>query len=282
MEYWLIQILNSITLGMLLFLLASGFTIVFGLMQIANLAHGGLYLLGGYLCYTVTKYTGNFFFGVASGMLFVGIIGVVVYRTMLGGVRAHLSQVLLTIGLMFIFGDIALWIWGGRPLLVPKPGLFEGSISLFGSAFPLYRLFIIAVGLMIATFLWWFDRKTKYGAIIRAGVDDSEMVRGIGININLVMILVFGIGASLAALAGALGGPFMGLFPGEDTEVLLLALVVVVVGGPGSLAGAFFCAIMIGIVENLGKVIFPEISVFLIFVVMAIVLVVKPSGLFGK
>ena len=282
MEYWILQILNGVSWGMLLFLISAGFTLTFGLMQVISVAHGTFYMLGGYLALTVVRSISSFPLGMLGAVLAMGIFGMVVYRVLLRRNLGELEQVFLTLGLFFFFGDIALWVWTGHPALIAKPALFEGVIRLGSSTYPLYRLFVISVGLIVAAFLWWFQEKTKYGALIRAGVDDEEMSQSIGINIALLKTLVFGLGTALAALGGVLGGPLMGVYPGLDLEVLLFAMVVVVIGGIGSLFGAFIAALIVGLADNLGKVIFPEFSLFLVFALMAMVLVVRPSGLFGK
>jgi branched-chain amino acid transport system permease protein len=282
MEFWALQILNGITLGMLLFILAAGFTLIFGLMGVLNLAHGSLYLLGAYVGFSVAGYTHNFFLAIAAAVLAVGAVGMLIHWGLLRYIPEHLPQVLLTIGLLFILADATLWIWGGYPFMIGKPVGFQGTISLGDVSFPAYRLLVIMVGALVAVFLWWFQEKTKYGAIIRAGVDNEEMAQGVGINIRLVMTLVFGLGAALAALGGVIGGPFVGIYPGLDLEVLTLALVVVVIGGLGSLVGAFVGALIIGLADNLGKILLPELSLFLIFALMAIILAIRPTGLFGR
>jgi branched-chain amino acid transport system permease protein len=282
MEYWILQILNGVSWGMLLFLIASGFTLTFGLMRVISVAHGSFYMLGGYLALSVVRSTGSFSLGAIGSVLAMGIVGMGIYRALLRHNLGELEQVFLTFGLLFLLGDIALWVWTGHPALITKPKAFDGVVRLWDSTYPLYRLFVIATGLIVAAFLWWFQERTRYGALIRAGVDDEEMSRAIGINIALLKTLVFGLGTALAALGGVLGGPLMGMYPGLDLEVLLLAMVVVVVGGVGSLLGAFVSSLIVGLADNLGKVVLPELSLFLVFAIMAIVLVVRPSGLFGK
>jgi len=194
----------------------------------------------------------------------------------------ELQQVLLTFGFVLIIADLCLWIWGGAPLALPKPSTFKGSIWIGNVVFPSYRLFVILIGLIIGVGLWIFQEKTKFGAIVRAGVDDEEMLRGSGINIQVVFTGVFGLGALLAGLGGIIGGPFVGVFPGVDLWILLLALVIVIIGGIGSLKGAFIGSLFVGLIDNFGKALFPEISLFTIFAPMAIILAIKPSGIFGK
>ncbi len=283
MEFWLVQILNGTTMGMLLFMLAAGFTVIFGLMGIVNLAHGSFYMLGAYVGITLARSTDSFLAGVVTGACIIGLIGVVMRRGLLQYyAKEPLAQVLLTIGLLFILADAALWIWGGDPYLLKKPAGFEGSVGIGAISFPTYRFLVIIVGLIMAILLWLFQERTKYGAIIRAGVDDEEMTRGIGINSPLVMTLVFGLGALLGGLGGVIGGPIMGSYPGLDLDVLVLAMAVVIIGGKGSLVGAFVGALFVGLADTFGKVLFPEFNYFLIFGFMAVILAVKPTGLFGR
>ncbi len=283
MALWSIQILNGITLGMLLFLLAAGFTLIFGLMGVLNLSHGTLYLLAGYMAAAVVRYTNNFVLTVIAGMLAIGILGMIIHQRLLRYTSGHLPQALLTIGIALFFSDLAIWIWGGNPFRVRKPAGFQGSLHMVGSiSFPSYRLLVIIIGVLVAAFLWWFHERSKYGAMIRAGVDDEEMARAIGINVRLLMTLVFGLGAVLAGLAGVIGAPFLGVYPGHDMEVLMLSLVVVVIGGMGSLVGAFVGALIVGVADNISKILFPDLGLFFIFGLMALILAVKPTGLFGR
>ena len=279
-----LQIFNGVTFGMLIFLLATGLTLTLGLMNVANLAHGSFYMLGGYIGFSVALYTGNFFLGLLASIFSIWIGGMLMYRGLLQQrfAKGELSQMLLCFGVILIVSDLCLWLWGGYPKFVVKPMLFKGSIHLDRIVLPTYRFVVIIVGAIIAVFLWWFQGKTKYGAIIRAGVDDEEMARGIGINIILVRLLVFSLGTALAACAGFLGGPILGLYPGIDVEVLLMAIVVVVIGGVGSLSGALVGAIFIGLINSFGRSLFPEFAMFTIFAPMAIVLAIRPSGLFGE
>jgi branched-chain amino acid transport system permease protein len=282
MESWIVQALNGIALGMLLFIIAAGFTLIFGLMGVLNLGHGTLYLIGGYVGVSVSRYTNNFFLAAIAGMFTIGIFGILMQHLLLRHTHEHLPQALLTIGVSLFFGDLAIWIWGGFGHLVKKPASFEGSIQISEFSFPSYRFLVIIVGVIVAVFLWWFHERSIYGAIVRAGEDNEEMTQGIGVNIRLVKTLVFGLGALLAGLGGVIGGPFLGVYPGHDLEVLTLAMVVVVIGGKGSLLGAFLGALIVGLADNLGRILLPELSLFLIFALMAIILAVKPEGIFGR
>jgi len=283
MIFFINQIINGFVFGMLLFLLAAGLTLMLGIMRIINLAHGSYYLLGGYIGFSIAKYTNSFFFACLGGLLSIGILGIFSYKIILEKhfTREPLAQVLVTFGMLLIISDLCRWIWGGTPLAIPKPEFLQGNINLGKIVVPVYRLAVIILGGMILIFLWWFQERTKYGAIVRAGVDDDEMTEGIGINISFVKTIIFGIGALLAGFAGVVGGPFVGLSIGLDIEILLLAIVVVVIGGMGSLKGAFCGALLIGLIDSFGKSLLPELSIFTIFATMFIVLAIKPGGLFG-
>lgn len=283
MNFWAMQILNSVSLGMLLFLIASGLSLIFGLMRIANLAHGSFYILGAYVGLSVLNRTESFTLACLAAGVGVPLLGIAMQRLFLD--RLHnqeLPQVLLTFGFSFILADLCLVVWGGTPQSLPKPELFARSIRYAGIFFPTYRLFVIAAGLVVALALWLFLEKTRIGAMVRAGVDDQEMARAVGVNASLVFTGVFALGVSLAALAGVLGGPIIGVFPGLDVEILLLALVVVVIGGMGSIKGAFVGSLLVGALDNFGKAFFPELAFFTIFAPMALVLALRPKGLFGR
>jgi branched-chain amino acid transport system permease protein len=284
MNFVLIQVFNGVTFGMLIFLLATGLTLTLGLMKVANLAHGSFYMLGGYIGYSVSIYTGNFFLGLLASVFSIWILGLLMYRGLLQQrfAQEEQSQILLCFGIILIVSDLSLWIWTGFPKFVNKPAVFEGSITMGDITLPVYRLMVIIAGAAIALFLWWFQTRTRYGAIIRAGVDDSEMSRGVGININLVRVLVFSLGTALAGAAGFLGGPILGLYPGVDQSVLLMAIVVIIIGGAGSLKGALIGALFIGLLNSFGRSLFPDFAIFMIFAPMAIVLAIRPSGLFGE
>ena len=283
MTLWAVHTLNGISFGVLLFLLAAGLSLIYGLMKILNLTHGSYYLLGAYVGLTVIRMTGSFVLAVVVATLAVALIGALMERFFLR--RFHLQelpQTLLTFGFLFIFADLALWIWGGNPQTLPKPAAFEHSVRVGELVYPSYRLFLIAVGLIVGAALWWFQEGTRVGAMLRAGVDDEEIARGLGINVSLLFTLVFSLGAFLAALGGVLGGPIIGVYPGADFEVLLLAFVVVIVGGLGSLKGALIGGLLVGLLDNFGKAFFPEFALFAMYVPMAIILVLRPTGIFGR
>lgn len=278
-----IQILNGLTLAMLLFLLASGLSIIFGLMRIINLAHGSFYLLGGYVGLSVINATDNFWLGLLVAPIVVGVLGMFTQRFLLQRVQHNeLAQVLMSFGLLLIISDAALWWWGGLPQTLPRPEFLDGSYRVAGLVFPKYRLALTIAGVAVAIGLWLLIERTRIGAIIRAGVDDADMTRATGINIRLVFLMVFAAGAALAAAAGVLGGAMLGVYPGADFEVVLQAFAVVVIGGLGSLRGAFIGSLLIGLIDTLGKALMPDLAMFTVFVPMVAMLAIKPNGLFGR
>jgi branched-chain amino acid transport system permease protein len=240
-------------------------------------------MLGGYIGLSVQRATGSFVLALVVATLVVAGIGAVMERFFLR--RFHLDempQTLLTFGFIFIFADLSLWLWGGNPQTLSKPEWLSSSMELGEGMYPSYRLFLIAVGLAVGGALWWFQDGTRIGAMVRASVDDEETARGLGVNVSLLFTLIFALGAFLAALGGVLGGPLLGVYPGADFEVLLLAFVVVIVGGLGSMKGALVGGLLVGLLDNFGKTFFPEFAMFTIFVPMAVILAVRPTGLFGR
>ncbi len=283
MTFWLVQTLNGISYGVLLFLLAAGLSLIFGLMKILNLTHGSFYLLGGYLGLLVFHRTGSFVIAVLAASCAIAVVGAMIERLFLR--RFHLQelpQALVTFGFLFIFSDLATVIWGGNPQTMPKPDIFSSSLQLGSFFYPSYRLFIIVFGLVIAALLWWLQEGTRIGAMVRASVDDEEVARALGVNVSLLFTVVFALGAFLAALGGVMGGPIVGVYPGADFEVLLLGFVVVIIGGLGSLKGALVGGLIVGLLDNFGKVLFPELALFTIFAPMALILAIRPAGLFGR
>jgi branched-chain amino acid transport system permease protein len=280
--YWLTHIVNGLSFGMLLFVLAAGLSLIFGLCRIVNLSHGSFYLLGGYIGFSTVRLTGNFPLAVFLSMVSMAVLGILTERFLLRRFRVKpLAQVLLTFGLIFVFQDGAIWIWGGTPVLLKKLPILTGATNILGFYYPTYRLLILLIGLVILFFLWWLLIRTRLGIFIRAAVDDGEMANGVGIRMNLLMTLAFGFGTLLTGLAGSVGAPFLGVYPGLDIEVLLYAMAVVIVGGLGSLKGSFLGALMVGLVDSLAKALWPETGMFSMFALMAIVLILKPTGLFG-
>lgn len=284
MENLIIQFLNGLVFSMLLFTMAAGLSLIFGQMDVVNLAHGSFYLLGGYIGLTMVRRVGNFWLALIVAPLLVGGLGLVLeyfFLRRLYGRHRHLDQVLFTFGLALIAADLIRWYWGAYVESVPPPDALSGQVPVFAVQFPVYRLSLIVVGLALALFLWLLLERTRIGAIIRAGVADAQMVSALGIDIHKVFAGVFAFGVALAALAGVLGAPVLSLYPGLDFEILILTLVVVVVGGLGTLKGAFFGSLLIGMADTFGKAFLPEFTLFLIFAVMAVVLLLRPSGLFG-
>ena len=278
------QALNGLAYGVLLFLLSVGLTLIFGMLDIVNLAHGSYYLLGAYAGLTLIAATGNFWVALVAAPVVVGLIGAVVERTCLRPLyrRGPLDQVLLTFGLIYLFEDLVKWIWGGRIRSIPTPTLFSSSVTFFGATIPSYRLFVIVFGLLVAVALWALIEKTRLGAVIRAGVFDSEMTAGMGINIDRVFTGVFAFGAALAGLSGVIAGPIQSAYPPMGASILVPALIVVVVGGLGSLKGSLAGSLIIGQAETFGKVWLPGASMLIIYVVMALILLFRPQGLFGR
>src|SRR5574341_903050 len=283
MEFWVTQSFNGISYGALLFLLASGLSLIFGVMRIVNLAHGSYFLLGGYVGLTTMWQTKSFPLAILSGALAVALIGLGMERLFLRRLQKQvLAQVLMTMGFALIFQDLALLIWGGDPNTIPVPRVLAGSLRLGLVVLPIYRLFIIGAAGAVGLALWLLLERTRAGAAIRAAVDDWEMAQGVGINVPLVSMGVFALGACLAALGGVVGGGFIGVYPGVDFEVLPYAFVVVIVGGLGSLPGVVVGSVLVGLLDNFGKALFPELSYFTLFAPMALVLAIKPTGLFGR
>jgi branched-chain amino acid transport system permease protein len=278
-----IQTLNGLSFGMLLFLLAAGLSLIYGLMRIINITHGSYYLVGGYVGLTVVRETGNFLVAVIAAALSVGAVGMIMERFFLRRVQHQmLRQTLLTFGFLFLFADLSLAMWGGNPATLPVPAPFARSVQLAGVVYPSYRLLLIAVGFAVAAALWWFQERTRFGAMVRAGVDNEEIARALGINVSLMSTLVFGVGALLAGIGGVLAGPMLGVYPGADLDVLLLGFVVVIIGGLGSLKGALVGAILVGLLDTYGKAYFPEFALFSVFVPMVVILAIKPTGLWGR
>ena len=282
MDYWIIQSFNAISFGALLFLLASGLSLIFGVMNIVNVSHGSYFMLGGYVGYSVLEQTGSLFLGAVVAGIAIALIGIAMHFFLLRRYQTHFPQVLMTMGFALIFRDLALVIWGGDPLSLAPPEFLSGSAQIGGITFPIYRGFVIAVAAVVAVGLWLFNERTSLGAKVRATVDDREMAAGMGINVHLVASFTFGLGAFLAAFGGVIGAPILGVFAGIDFDILPLAFVVVIVGGMGSLTGAAVGSIVVGLIDTFGKALIPDLSYFTLFLPMAVILAVRPQGLFGK
>src|SRR6188768_67983 len=271
----ILQAGNGISLAALLFLLASGFTLTFGLMRVVNMAYGAYYLLGGYVGYSIARRTGSFELAMLGGGLTIVVIGFFVDRFLIRPLGAnHLAQVLLTVGLA---------IWGGDNLKVLTPPYLRGAMELPGGLYyPKYRFALILFGTFAAVALWLMYHKTQIGAVVRAGVDDREMVNATGINVDRLFALVSALASFLAGMAGVVGGAFLTLNPGAEWDILVLALVVVIIGGLGSLEGAILGSIIVGLLDAYGRWLLPEFSYFVLFGPMAVLLLFRVTGIFGR
>ncbi|NVO14668.1 MAG: branched-chain amino acid ABC transporter permease [Rhodoplanes sp.] len=283
MSLWLTLAVNSFALGGLLFLLSAGFSLIFGLMRIPNLMHGSFFMLGAYFGVTLLSQGVNFWLAALGSGLLTALLGGLIERFLLRRLEGQvLPQVLLTLGFAFIIGDVCLMIWTGDPWQPPTPAHLQGAVQVAGLFFPIYRLVILAVAVVIAVALWILVDWTRLGAMIRAGVDDPPIARVVGIRVSQLFTLVFSLGAALAAFAGVMGAPYLSVYPGLDFEMLPLALIVVILGGTGSLLGALVGSFIIGFLYNFGQAMFPDLAYVILFLPMLLVLVLRPQGLFGK
>lgn len=287
MTFWLVLTVNSITFGGLLFLLSAGFSLIFGLMRIPNLTHGSLFMLGAYFGATfVGGLLGmmfNFWVAALMAALLVAAFGAVLERFLLRQLPGQqLAQVLVTLGVSFMAADFCLMVWGGDPINVANPPGLTGFLRFGPMVVPTYRLAIIVIAIVVAIGLWLLIDRTRLGAMIRAGVDDPDMARVVGIRVTQLFTIVFALGAGLAAFAGIIGAPILSVYPGLDQDMLPLALVVVILGGSGSLLGSFVGSIVIGFIYNFGQALLPELAYFVLFLPMLLVLILRPQGLFGR
>lgn len=287
MSFWLVLAVNSVTFGGLLFLLSAGFSLIFGLMRIPNLTHGSLFMLGAYIGATfvigVIGVKFNFWLAAVLATLAVALLGALAERLLLRRLPGEqLAQVLVTLGLSFMAADFCLMVWGGDPLSVATPPELAGFARFGVLVFPNYRLAIIVIAIIVAIGLWLLLERTRLGAMIRAGVDDPDMARVVGIRVSQLFTIVFALGAGLAAFAGIIGGPILSVYPGLDQDMLPLALVVVILGGSGSLLGSFVGSIIVGFIYNFGQALLPELAYFVLFLPMLLVLLLRPQGLFGR
>lgn len=294
------QFLNGLQIGLLLFLLAAGLTLVFGIMDLVNLAHGSLYMMGAYFAAVFVEWTGSFYLGALLALPAAALLGIVTEVIALRNLyaRDHLDHVLATFGLILFFNELARIIFGVGGMAIELPPLLEGQIEILpGLPYPTYRFAIIAVGLACAVFLYFLIQRTRLGMLIRAGASNREMIGALGIDIKLLFTLVFGLGSALAALAGLMSAPITTVQIGMGDDILILALVVIVIGGIGSIRGAFIAAVLIGVIDTMGRAFLPSIlgtvlspseagtlaqavSSMLIYLLMAGVLVLRPAGLF--
>jgi branched-chain amino acid transport system permease protein len=283
MQYWTIQTLNSLALGGLLFLLAAGFSLIFGLMRIANLTHGSMYMLGAYVGVSVLKFVPNLWVATLAAALVIAVFGGLLERLILRATAGNaLSQVLVTLGISFIVADLCLMLWGGDPIPISTPPAFQKPLIIGSVAFPTYRLVVVAIALLTAIGLYLLMERTRLGAMIRAGVDDMQMARAVGIPVSRLFTIVFCLGAALAGAGGVLGGPIMSAYPGLDADMLPLALIIVMLGGVGSLLGAFVGSFIIGAIYTFGTALLPDLAYVILFLPMIFVIGFRPSGLFGR
>jgi branched-chain amino acid transport system permease protein len=283
MQYWIIQALNSLALGGLLFLLAAGFSLIFGLMRIANLTHGSLYMLGAYVGVSVLRYVPNLWLAAFVAALAMAIFGALIERLVLRALVGNaLGQVLVTLGISFIVADACLMIWGGDPIPIATPAFLQKPLVLGGIPFPSYRLAVVGIAVVVASGLYVLMDRTRLGAMIRAGVDDMQMARAVGIPVSRLFTMVFALGAALAGAGGVLGGPIMSAYPGLDADMLPLALIIVMLGGVGSLLGAFIGSFVTGAIYTFGTALLPDLAYMILFLPMIFVIAFRPTGLFGR
>ncbi len=283
MQFWVIQTLNSLALGGLLFLLSSGFSLIFGFMRIANLTHGSLFMLGAYIGVSILKFVPNLWMAALLGGLAVGAFGGLVERFILRPLAGNVfGQVLVTLGISFIIADLCLMVWGGDPIPVATPQGLQQPLRIAGFAFPSYRLLVVGIAILAAIALYLLMERTRLGAMIRAGVDDMDMARAVGIPVSKLFTIVFCLGAALAGAGGIIAGPIMSAYPGLDADMLPLALIVVILGGMGSLVGAFVGSFVTGFVYTFGIALLPDLAYVILFLPMIFVIAFRPRGLFGK
>jgi branched-chain amino acid transport system permease protein len=282
-QFWVIQTLNSLALGGLLFLLSAGFSLIFGLMRIANLTHGALFMLGAYIGVSILKIVPNLWLTAVLGGLAVAAFGALLERLILRRLGSNvLGQVLVTLGFAFIIADACLVIWGGDPIPLPTPQALQQPLRLLGFAFPSYRLVVVAIAILTAIGLYLLMERTRIGAMIRAGVDDMDMARAVGIPVSRLFTTVFCLGSILAGAGGIIGGPMLSAYPGLDADMLPLALIIVMLGGVGSLVGAFVGSFIIGFIYTFGVALLPDLAYVILFLPMIFVIAFRPRGLFGK
>ena len=284
MTVYITQAMHGLVYGMLLFLVASGLTLVFGMMGVLNIAHAAFYMVGAYFAYALVVWTGNFWLCLILAPIGVGLMGAFLERTMMRKIHVfgHVHELMLTFGIFYILAELVKWIWGSYPLTVSAPNILSGSIPFMGGIYPTYRLFILLVSVIVLFVLAFIMQKTRIGIIVRAAVFDNEMVDILGTNVQLVFLGVFSIGSALAGLAGVVAAPFLSTYPGMGLDILVDAFVVIVIGGFGSIWGALLAALMIGELQSFGILFIPELALVFQFLLMAIVLVMRPQGLFGE
>jgi branched-chain amino acid transport system permease protein len=276
--------LHGLAYAGLLFLVSAGLTLVFGMMNVLNFAHAAMYMLGAYFSYTILQATDQFWLSLMVCPVLLFVVGALIERFLLRRVHVygHLHELLLTFGLAYIITEVVKWAWGNFPLAVNIGGFLANTVEIIGITYPVYRIFIFVCAVFVGTLMALILYKTRLGIILRAAVNDSEMVNALGFNVPLVFMGVFAFGAALSGFAGVIAGPLLSTYPGMAHEILIDAFVVIVVGGFGSLGGAVIASLLIGELQSFGVLLFPKLSVALVYLLMAVVLIVKPSGLFGE
>lgn len=275
--------LNGLSYAFILFLLAAGFSLTFGVMGVLNLAHGALYMLGAYIGLQVLSWVDAFWLAIVVAAAALAVIGLALYWFFLRRLYGRVpEQGVLTIGVSLMIANVVLWIWGPRAKIMQTPDIFTGVITVGGLSFPIYRLFVIGVGIVVLGLLWYIQDRTRAGAIIRAGMDNKDMTVSLGINYGLVSTMVFLLGMALAGVAGVIGAPITGAYPSMGDNLLLLTLIVVVVGGTGYIQGTVLGALVIGLLDTFGKAYIPQVALFFAWVVFLAVLLLRPSGLIGR
>ncbi len=284
METFVIQFLHGLAYGMLLFLVSSGLTLVFGMMSVLNIAHVGFYMLGAYFSYQMLHWVGNFWVGLVVCPVVVGFLGIAMERFLLRRVHVmgHVQEFVITFGILFALNETVKWVWGTEPLPVPVPAILSGSVMIMGNVYPAYRLFILFFSLAILIFLAGIMMKTRLGITVRAMVADRDMASALGTNTPFIFMFVMGIGSWLAGLAGVIAGPFISTYPGMAVEIMTDCFIVTVTGGLGSIGGAVLASFLIGQLSSFGILFIPRFAIVFGFLLMAIVLIIRPSGLFGE
>ncbi len=278
---FLFLLVNGLTFAGLMFVIASGFSLMFGLMRVVNLAHGAFYILGAYLAWTVQSQGGSWVLGLVVAAVGVGVLALLTFF-LVQRVKGDLPQTLLTLGLGIGVADLCLWIWGGLPKTMMAPEVLRTRITIGAFTYPGYRYFVLITAVVVGFSLWYMLQRTRLGKIIRAGVDNREMVSALGINIDKLFIKVFLLGGLITGFAGAIGGSYLAFGPGADFEILTFALVVVIIGGMGSISGSAVGAVIVGLVDSFGRTYASEFSIFLLGFTVIIVILIRPQGLFGR
>ena len=276
--------LHGLAYAGLLFLVSAGLTLVFGMMNVLNFAHAAMYMLGAYFSYALLQETGDFWLSLIVCPILLFIIGAIIERFLLRRVHVHghVHELLLTFGLAYIITEVVKWVWGNFPLAVSMTGLLNDTVEIIGITYPIYRIFIFVTAVIVGSVMALILYKTRLGIILRASVNDAEMANALGVNVPRVFMGVFGFGAALSGFAGVIAGPLLSTYPGMAGEILIDAFVVIVVGGFGSLGGAVIASLLIGELQSFGVILFPKLSLALVYLLMAVVLIIKPSGLFGE